>query len=204
MSSINMKSIINKAKTYTSTEKFQKMIEQKADAYMLSGNNSGNTPVSKGRVITIIGIHLAAEKFIEVLKNEIASTGVSEGAGGFSNGKLGPTAVNSLSKLKHGHPYKTGKNKYQVAIWFADNLHRDSIAPDRYDGIDNIAALLNNGYTAGNAVYGIWRGHHNGQKIASLTERDGAHFIESAIRNYMTNFASKYGVVEIEVDDVYK
>lgn len=203
MPSINMASIINKAKAYTSTEKFQKIMEQKTDAYILSNNGAG-TPASKGRTITIVGLQRAADKFIEVLKGEIASLGVGEGSGGFSNGKLGPTAVSSLSILKHGRPYKTGKNKYQIAVWFADDLQRDSIVPDRYDGVNNIAALLNNGYKAGNTVYGIWTGHHNNQRISSLSERDGAHFIESAIRNYMTNFAPEYGVVEIEVDDVYK
>lgn len=194
MASINMESILAKAKAYTSGTEFQKKIEEKTDSIVMTG--AGST------IVTINGgAHMAAAKFIEVLQNEIESLGAG---GSYENGNLGSTAVSALTKLEHGEPHKVGKNKYQIEVWFSGNLHRDSLAPDKYDGVENIAALLNNGYAAGNTIYGIWSGHNNNQRIASLAVRDGAHFIESTVRNYMANYASDYGVVDIEVDEIYK
>ena len=149
---------------------------------------------------------MAADKFIEVLQNEIQSHAVAEGGGGLNGRGLGATAVSALTKLQHGAPIKIGKNRYEIEVWFSDDLSRDSLAPDFYDGIDNIAALLNKGYSAANTVYGIWSGHGYGGSfnIPSLREREGLHFIESAIRNYMANYALDYGVVDIKVDSIYE
>ena len=199
MATIDMNSILSKAKKATSSASFQKKIEDKVDTVLMKGTVAGNS----GRNATIYGTSMAAAKFIEVLQNEIKSHAASEGGGGFSAGGLGSTAVDSLIKLEHGEPVKVGKNRYQIGVWFTEDLSRESLAPDKYDGVENIAALLNTGYTAGHRVYGIWKGHGD-ERRASLVERDGAHFIENAIRDYMANYASEYGVIDIEVDDVYK
>lgn len=198
MSSINMKSILDKAKACTATAKFQKRIEEKTDEVILTG---GGVTSWNGKAITIGGASAAAGKFIEVLQNEIRSL---EASSGFAEGKLGHTAVAALEKLEHGSPHKVGKNKYQIEVWFSDDLYRESLAPDEYDGIDNIAALLNKGYTANQPVYGVWMGHSGNFNIASLPQRSGAQFIQSAIRNYMANYASEYGVLDIKVDDIYE
>lgn len=198
MSTINMKSILDKAKSYTASAKFQKRIEEKTDEVILTG---GGGISWNGKSITIGGASAAAGKFIEVLQNEIRSL---EASSGFAEGRLGHTAVAALEKLEHGSPCKIGKNKYQIDVWFSDDLHRDSLAPDEYDGIDNLAALLNKGYTAKQPVYGVWMGHSGGFNIASLPQRSGAQFIQNAIRDYMANYASEYGVLDIKVDDIYK
>ena len=197
MSTINMKSILDKAKACTASAKFQRQIEAKTDEIVLTGGGKGLA----GKAITIGGASMAAAKFIEVLQNEIRDL---EASSGFAEGKLGHTAVSALEKLEHGSPRKIGKNKYQIEVWFSGNLHRDSLAPDEYDGIDNIAALLNKGYTANQPVYGVWMGHSGSFNIASLPQRSGAQFIQNAIRNYMANYATEYGVLDIKVDDIYE
>lgn len=197
MSTINMKSILDKAKACTASAKFQRQIEAKTDEIVLTGGGKGLA----GKAITIGGASMAAAKFIEVLQNEIRDL---EASSGFAEGKLGHTAVSALEKLEHGSPRKIGKNKYQIEVWFSDDLYRESLAPDEYDGIDNIAALLNKGYTANQPVYGVWMGHSGSFNIASLPQRSGAQFIQSAIRNYMANYATEYGVVDIKVDDIYE
>lgn len=194
MSNIDMKSIMEKAVKATNTSKFQKQTEAKTDEYVLTGGGSG------GGAATATGAPFAAAKFIEVLQNEIKSL---EATSGFADGKLGATAVEALSQLGHGRPYKVGKYKYQIPVWFENDLRRDSLCLNEYDGIDNIAALLNSGYDAGHVVYGIWL-HHSPFNIPSLQHRSGARFIENAIRDYMGNYASDYGVTDIEVDDIYK
>ena len=197
MSNIDMKSIMEKAVKATNTSKFQKQIEAKTDEFALTGNGGGKANTVGGMPASPL---LAAAKFIEVLRNEIRSL---EATSGFADGKLGATAVEALSQLDHGTPYKVGKFKYEIPVWFENDLRRDSLCPDEYDGIDNIAALLNSGYDAGHVVYGIWL-HHSPFNIPSLQHRSGAHFIENAIRDYMGNYASDYGVTNIEVDDIYK
>ena len=197
MSTINMKTILDKAKACTASAKFQRQIEAKTDEIVLTGGGKGLA----GKAITIGGASMAAAKFIEVLQNEIRDL---EASSGFAEGKLGHTAVSALEKLEHGSPRKIGKNKYQIEVWFSDDLYRESLAPDEYDGIDNIAALLNKGYTANQPVYGVWMGHSGSFNIASLPQRSGAQFIQSAIRNYMANYATEYGVVDIKVDDIYE
>lgn len=182
MASINMESILAKARACTNTAEFQKKIEQKADILIANG---GANDIIGGRKVTISGMSVAAAKFIEVLQNEITSSGI---------------AIADVISLEHSTPYKVGTNKYQIAVWFSNDLHRNSLVPDKYDGVDNIVALFNNGYSAGNTVYGIW----HGEKIASLNERVGIHFIDSAVRNYMGNYASEYGVIDIQIDPVYK
>lgn len=197
MSNIDMKSIMEKAVKATNTSKFQRQIEAKTDEFTLTGNGGGKSNTVGGMPTSPT---FAAAKFIEVLQNEIRSL---EATSGFADGKLGATAVGALSQLDHGTPYKVGKHKYQIPVWFENDLHRDSLCTDEYDGIDNIAALLNSGYDAGHVVYGIWL-HHYPVNIPSLRHRSGAHFIENAIRDYMGNYASDYGVTNIEVDDIYK
>ena len=197
MSTINMKSILDKAKACTASAKFQKQIEAKTDEIVLTGGGKGLA----GKAITIGGASMAAAKFIEVLQNEIRDL---EASSGFGEGKLGHTSVSALEKLEHGSPRKIGKNKYQIEVWFSGNLHRDSLAPDEYDGIDNIAALLNKGYTANQPVYGVWMGHSGSFNIASLPQRSGAQFIQNAVRNYMANYANEYGVLDIKIDDIYE
>lgn len=197
MSTINMKSILDKAKACTASAKFQRQIEAKTDEIVLTGGGKGLA----GKAITIGGASMAAAKFIEVLQNEIRDL---EASSGFAEGKLGHTAVSALEKLEHGSPRKIGKNKYQIEVWFSGNLHRDSLAPDEYDGIDNIAALLNKGYTANQPVYGVWMGHSGNFNIASLPQRSGAQFIQNAVRNYMANYANEYGVLDIKIDDIYE
>ena len=186
--SINWDSIFDKAKKRMSDHDMQKRIDWVIDKVILNFSSSPGSPPAPSE---------AAKKFIEVLQAEIRShAGMEPSVGG-----LGATAVTSLTQLSHGEPVKVGRSSYQISVSFDDNLHRESLYPKGYpEGVDNIAALLNSGYDAGKRVYGVWHGN----KIHSLTHRDGTHFIESAIRTFMADYASKYGVVGIEVDDVYK
>lgn len=200
MSNVNMRSILEKAKKFTSSAEFGKKLEAKTDAAILGGGKLGNKPAS------LVGASIAAAKFIEVLQNEINSNAIAEGGGGLNGRGLGATAISALTKLDHGAPYKVGKNKYEIEVWFTDDLHRDSLAPDEYSGVDNIAALLNQGYSAAHRVYGIWlnHGYAGSFRIPSLQEREGLHFIENAIRDYMANYSVDYGVTNISVDEIYK
>lgn len=196
MATLNMASILSKAEHFVNkTAEGQKRKNGVIDKIMLNGG--GNS--TNGSVITITGASGAAGKFIEVLQNEIQSNAGTN----FGAGNLGATAIEALSRLTHGEPYKVGENKYQIEVWFTGNLRRDSLNVDDYDDIDNIAALLNNGYSARNRTYGIWLNHSN-YSIPSLQNRTGAQFIQNAIRNFMGNYATEYGVSDITCDEIYE
>ena len=183
---INWDSILDKSKSRMGSDDMKKRIEKAAVA--------PGGPIKPSE---------AAERFIELMQAEVKShAGMSVASGG-----LGPTAIAALTKLSHGDPVKVGDNKYQISVSFDGNMRRDSLAPDYFDeGIENIAALLNKGYSAKHTIYGTWPGHGYADyfNIGSLRQREGAHFIEGAIRAFMAYDAKKYGVVDIQMDDIYK
>lgn len=195
-----MNSIIKKAKKRIEQRDMQKQIENLIDGVFLG--TLGKMSFSSNNALCKHTPYEAATKFIDVLQKEIESLG-GISRDDFANGNLGETAISTLTKLNHGSPVKVGKFKYMIDVNFTEDLHRDSL-DSKYEGIDNIAALLNNGYEARGTVYGIWIGHHNNQIISGIQIRDGAKFIESAIRNFMSNYAMDYGVIDIQVNDIYK
>lgn len=179
MASINMESIQRKAEAFLNSSQGKQKISQAVDS-------------RAGLVDSVLST--AASKFIEALQNEVGAYG----------GKLGPTAISALTQLDYGSPYKVGDNTYKIAVWFTGDMSRESLVPARYDGIDNIVALLNNGYSAGHTVYGVWKGHGT-ESIASLPSRDGIHFIEKAIRAYTGMQGEGFYIIDIEVvNDAYK
>lgn len=135
----------------------------------------------------------AAKKFIEVLQDEIRGR---ESTSGFANGKLGSTAVEALTKLEHGIPRSVGNN-HQIDILFSEDLYRQSLAPNKYDGIDDIALLLDRGYRASRSIKGKWHGNN----IVSVPIRAGSQFIEDAINYFMINHADDYNVENITIDE---
>lgn len=188
MSTINMSSIIAKAQKCMGASSKKKEISNHIDKLILGG-----VAFSTGGKKSIYTPEEAADKFISVLRQELLSnSGVSGG--------IGDTAISALSELNHTSPYKTGDGKYVIEVYFSGDLTRESLDPSNYDGVINIAALLNNGYTASHAVHGMW----HGEEAWSLPIRGGAHFIQHAIHDFMGNYANEYGVTNIEIDEIYK
>lgn len=195
-STINFESILAKVESYTKTPKMQKRMQDVTDKIMLGkigfslGSISGKPPKTPED---------AAAKFCEVLAHTVSDHIGSD----YGAGQMSQSAAAVARSMGYNAPYKVG-NRYYIDLYFADrNLHRESLAPDHYSGIDNIIALLNSGYSAGHVVYGVWEGHTD-DKIASLTNRGGAHFIEQAVDDFMGNYGVDYGVLDIEVSEEYK
>lgn len=107
----------------------------------------------------------------------------------------------------------------EALITFGGDLHRDSLYTKGYSGVDNIVALLNNGYvntggSARNYVYGPWFGHQptggalddarSTDGIAYIHSRKdfgGLHFIQIAIDNFNKTYGSVYNVTAVPGDD---
>lgn len=133
----------------------------------------------------------AGEKFKSVLGKEIASSP-----------NLSPDAVSSISNIEVSEPVKVKDNLYRVEVSFSGNLHRPSLVPSLYpNGIENIAALLNNGYNASDYVYGNWNGS---KRIRSLIKREGAHFAQNSVRIFESEYGAKYNIQNIKINDSFK
>lgn len=95
---------------------------------------------------------------------------------------LAYSVMENVRSLRAGKPYKVADGTWQVDLNFGDNLHRDSLRPDMYEGARDIIELINNGYAARAPVYGYWASA--GKNIKSLQTRAGSHFIGQALNSF--------------------
>lgn len=125
-----------------------------------------------------------AEKFIEVLRNHINTSGLSG------------NAADALQDLAFGNPVCSG-SKCTIQVFFDGDMHRDSLDPSRYPGgIDRLDELLDQGVGHKmRPVHGEWHGN----TIWSRTTIPGAHFIDAAVRDFMVSYGDEYNVVDIDV-----
>lgn len=177
MSAINMDSILAKAQACMNTSKKQAEVNELIDKVLLgqikletSGNNHSVTE--------------AAQKFIDVLRNEIDSSGLSSGA------------IQAICNTDYTKPAKFGNN-YLIRVYFTGDLTRPSLQEAKYGNINDIAELFNYGVNHKmNPVQGEW----HGKNIWSKTVIPGAHFMESAINTFMANYSSEYNVTNISIE----
>ena len=103
--------------------------------------------------------------------------------------------VGTENNLVICEPVKTTGGRYNISLKFnKDVIRRSSLWEDGYpDGIENIVALLNNGYAARDYVYGMWKG----KKVRSLLSRDGEGFMQDAVREFNNAYGKKYNVTAI-------
>lgn len=138
-----------------------------------------------------IGASLA-DSFKNTLTNEI-----------HSNPNLGVEAAASLSDISASSVYSKTDKIYGVDINFLGDMFRPSLLPDYYHGIDDISALLNNGYNARRTVFGYWE--RTNSYIESLKSRPGAHFAQNAVHTFdSANRNEKNGYRTIHINEKYK
>lgn len=189
MAVINMSSIIPKIKAYTSSSDGKKQVNQAMQKVLFNIN---------ARVMKHTPEEIAAS-FVSTMLEAVKGT---QGAGS-QGGVLGESAVAAVSNFSAGTATtseKGGSTIITIPFNFEGNLHRDSLYSSQYSGVDNIVALLNNGYSAKSTVYGIWHGN----RIRSLQDRSGAGFIQTAVRQFWDRYASEYNIIDIEIDGAYK
>ena len=176
---INMKSIQEAAGKVVNSRVFKKEQQEYTRAALLGRVSLG---VANGSIHTASE---AAEKFIEVLKNHISTSGLSANAAG------------AISDFSFGTPACVG-SRCTIGVSFAGNMHRESLAPGKYPGgIDRLDELLDQGVDHKmRPVHGEW----HGQTVWSRTTIPGAHFIEAAKRDFMASYGREYNVVEINVE----
>lgn len=121
----------------------------------------------------------AADKFIEVLKDEIESANLSDNV-----------RQTILQGITHGAPYKIGENEYSVHIYWEQDLSRQSLNPSGED-LRDLAELYNTGVDhTMRQIFGQW----HGERVGSRTVIPDTHFMEIALANFMDAYGKEYGV----------
>ncbi len=132
------------------------------------------------------GLHTpeeAANKFIEVLGKTIDSSGLSA------------EAIESVKHWDYGRAQQIYGNIYEVIVYEAADMSRPTMS--KKDGpIKDIVELLNYGVDHQmKRVWGTWQGKH----IGSRTVIPGAHFLEQAKNDFLGNYGTEYGVIDIQI-----
>lgn len=180
MASINMDSILAKAKAHMGSSAGQSKVNTVVSKVML-----GNIRLQSGG--TAHTPEEAASKFIEVLRGSINSAGLSE------------CAIGAVSNIEHGSAHSIGNNTYIIGVYFVGDMTRPSLDEAKYGGINDIVALFNNGVDhTMRPVHGLW----HGRETWSRTVIPGTHFIEQAVADFMGNYASEYNVINISVEGI--
>lgn len=95
--------------------------------------------------------------------------------------------------------YNEMEKRYELHVNFKpEEIDRPSLIPEKYpDGAYDIVALMNKGYRAGGAVYGVDR---HGVERWSLRERAGTHFIQKAVEKFNDRYG---GMAQAQADEKY-
>ncbi len=191
---INIDSIMKKLNAYVGSSDGQAVTKEYiaecvAKGIRLKGGVSGAG--GTGALVTVVEMEDAAKKLISSIQNIARSFGI--------DGSI--TAL--MDSLTHSAPIKQADGSYEVDIYFAGDKHRESLYPKGYpDGIDNIVALLNNGFQIGSdreQAFGVW----HGQMTRGLRSREGLHFIQEAVFEFNSAYGDTYNAT-VWVDPVYE
>lgn len=199
MANINLDSIMKKVEAYGRSVNGKLRMQEVIHKYAKDGVSKTG---AGDRVVTETDMWMAASKMISVLRDTARSYA------------LPASIMRHFDSLECSKIYQMPDGSSEIYIYFGDDLHRDSLYSDGYDGVDNIIAVLNNGYHAKNYVYGDWDGHaptgemrfdgrsiENNAYIRSRKDREGLKFIQQAVQDFNGNYGSDYNVTAIAGDD---
>lgn len=144
-----------------------------------------------GKLTTVVEMEDAARKLMTSIQNTASSFG------------LDWHTLELIGSLAHTAPAKMPDGSYQVEIYFTGDKHRESLYPKGYpDGVENIVALLNNGFKIGSdkkQAFGKWYGI----PTRGLRSREGLHFIQTAVYDFNAVYGDVYNAT-VWVDPVYE
>lgn len=196
--------IMQRLNAWSETTAGAKRIQQVIDDYK---KRNVHETAAGSRIISDQDMYVAAGKLINVLRSTARDYG------------LAPSVIALFDTLDHSSIIEMPDGSATIYVYFTGDKHRDSLYPEGYEGgIDNIVALLNNGYHAGNYVYGWWDGHSDSAGgytdlrnagmdssvwIRSRKDFDGLHFIQQAVRDFNGNYGSDYNVTAIAGEEYH-
>ena len=174
-------SIMSKVEAWPKSDEGKKRMDAKIKEYR-SGkdskvNSSGKTN-GGSRILTPAQIKRLSKEFISILRKTAAASDLAD------------SVMEHIESFDFTEPYIAPDGSMVVAVYMTDNPHRDSLYPKKYDGVDNIVALMNCGYSANGEVFGIWKD----KRIVSLQMREGKWFMQKAADEFERLYGEEYGV----------
>ena len=84
----------------------------------------------------------------------------------------------------HIHYHAVEHGGWQANISFdVDKLKRQSLDPEKYEGVQDVIYMFVHGYDYKGSVSGVWEGHGN-EPIISMRHREGIDFVKNAVEDF--------------------
>ena len=177
-------------------------MKTRIDGYISSGVNK------TGAGDDVVSLK-AMESAARILANSIIMSAESH--------DLPESVMKNIRSIACTKPYPVSNGVYRVDLYFTDDLSRESLYSEQYDGVVNIIALFNNGYLASDTVYGFWDHHdYTGEwntlrtlpgddfaYVRSKIGRPALQFMQNAVNDFNTKYNGKYNAVAT-LDDIYQ
>lgn len=179
---INMSSIMSKVKAFSKSPEGKRRIQACLEKYKKEGRSY---TWAGDKLITEKTMWEAGAKMIDILRSTARSMDLPE------------SVTKHFDSLECLPPIRMPNGSYTMKICFTDDLHRDSLRPDLYDGANNIVAILNNGYSENKNMEKVW-GVWHGARVHALTGRTGLRFMQQATMDFNVKYGAEYGVTAIE------
>ena len=110
---------------------------------------------------------------------------------------LNGSAIAAIGDVSSTGAVEVSDGRFEVDVSI-DAQHRPSLDPSRYGGIDDMAALFNNGYsTGGKRVRGMWHGN----MIWSRPERPATFFVQQGVDHFNSAYGGQYNATAEIVTD---
>ena len=182
---INMDSVMSKVKAFSESSEGKMRVKNCLEKYKKEGRH---TTATGDKLMTETMMREAAYKFIDVLKNTAHGMNLPE------------SVLRHFDSLDCSNPIQMRDGSSIMYVYFADDLHRESLQPERYDGVDNIVAVLNNGYDRHENMAKVWGEWHD-MRNHGMVERTGLRFIQRAVDTFNGNYGSEYNVTAFAGDE---
>lgn len=167
---------MSKLDDYARSAEGQKRMADKIRSYQ---NGSDSHVLSTGKtygggiIMTDKQMISAAKKLISIIRSSAASAG------------LPASVMEHVESLDYTYPFEKPDGSKGIQIYITDDPKRPSLYTKKYDGVDNIVAIFNNGYSASKSVYGVW----HDKKTKSLDKRQGSFFMQKAVDQFLSAYA---------------
>lgn len=179
---VNAGSIMSKLREWAGTSEGQQRMNSVIQSYVRGGDSrvaaTGRTE-GGSKIITYKEAAGAAEELISYIRQCAASCNL-------------PASVMAHIESFQASSPEEHDGIVNISISMLDDPSRDSVQPQTYEGVYNIVALFNSGYTAKASVHGYWETAD--KDIWTLKHRDGLHFMQSAIERFNKVYGSEYNV----------
>ena len=161
---------------------FDKYVKSSAGKAKL--NESIKTLSKNGNITPQVDMDLAAQTMIEILQRNAGSVLPPSVRAHYDtlSYTLIPSDKTPMAEINFGGEVS------RLSLLIASGSRKGQRTGD---GIDNIVALFDNGYTCSKQVFGIWEGHAENRVIGSLTQRIGRHIVKGSVDEFNAIYAGK-------------